>query len=137
MSLADEQAELVAALVAGGPLPAGFDASRVGAAREALLRKRSGEVAAVWPILAASLSPQWTVVFTTWARDRPPGGALRDGWDLARHLSAEGRLSSAAADELRARQAYWRYDGLRPPRRRRLAQLTGLLRHRHLTPRRN
>jgi hypothetical protein len=128
VSLADQQAELVAALVAGGPLPAGFDSARVGAAREALLRKRCGEVAAVWPVLAASLGPQWTVVFTSWAGDRPPGGSLRDGWDLARQLATEGRLPEAAGDELRARQAYWRYDGTRPPRRRRLARLAHRLR---------
>ncbi len=116
--LAERQAELVAALVAGGPLPPGFDSGRVGAAREALLRKRSGEVAAVWPVLAASLGPQWTVVFTGWARDRAPNGALRDGWDLARQLAAEGRLPEPARTELRGREAHWRYDGISAPRHR-------------------
>jgi hypothetical protein len=118
MSLADQQAQLVAALVAGGPLPPWFDAGRVNAAREALLRKRSGEVAAVWPVLAASLGPQWTAVFAGWARDRAPNGALRDGWDLARQLAAEGRLAEPAGGELRAREAHWRYDGGSAPRRR-------------------
>jgi hypothetical protein len=83
MSLAEDQEDLVAALVAGGPVPPGFDAVLVAAAREALLRKRSGEVAAVWPWLAASLGPQWTVEFGRWAAGRPPNGALRDGLDFA------------------------------------------------------
>jgi hypothetical protein len=118
VSLADQQAELVAALVAGGPLPPGFDPARVGAAREALLRKRSGEVAAAWPVLAASLGPQWTVVFRDWARDRAPNGALRDGWDLARQLAAQARLPEPAVVELRDREARWRYDGISAPRHR-------------------
>ncbi|OLB73394.1 MAG: hypothetical protein AUI14_26515 [Actinobacteria bacterium 13_2_20CM_2_71_6] len=123
MGLADEQAALVAALVAGGELPAGFDAARVGIARDALLRKRAGEVAAAWPLLAAHLGTQWTVVFAGWARNRPPGGALRDGWDLARALAAAGRLPTGAAGELRARERRWRYDGVRPPRRRTLGAI--------------
>jgi hypothetical protein len=123
MSLADRQAELVAALVAGGPVPPGFDARRVDAAREALLRKRSGEVAVVWPVLAASLGPQWTAVFAGWARDRAPNGALRDGWDLARQLAAEGRLPEPAGGELRGREASWRYDGVSAPRRHRLTSV--------------
>jgi hypothetical protein len=104
VTLADEQAALVAALVAGGAPPPGFDATRLDAARDALLRKRAGEVAAAWPVLAASLGPQWTATFTGWARGRPPGGALRDGWDLARELATAGRLPAGAAGELRARE---------------------------------
>jgi hypothetical protein len=104
MSLAEDQEDLVTALVAGGPVPPGFDAARVVAAREALLRKRSGEVAAVWPRLAASLGPQWTVEFGRWAAGRPPNGALRDGLDFARDLSAAGRLPEAARAELRRRE---------------------------------
>ncbi|MFC5945892.1 hypothetical protein ACFPZ4_31085, partial [Micromonospora harpali] len=46
--LAARQAELVAALVAGGPLPAGFAPTPVDAARRALLRKRAGDVARHW-----------------------------------------------------------------------------------------
>ncbi|MEU8189675.1 hypothetical protein AB0C00_20620, partial [Micromonospora carbonacea] len=47
--LAARQAELVAALVAGGPLPPGFVPAPVDAARRALLRKRAGDVARHWP----------------------------------------------------------------------------------------
>ena len=103
--LARQQADLVAALVADGALPPGFDPDRVRAASTALLRKRAGEVATTWPLLRASLGPQWMARFTEFAAGRPPQGALRDGWDLARALQARGELSPDAARELAAREA--------------------------------
>ena len=59
-TLAERQAALVAALVAGAPDPPGFDPARLAAARRALLRKRAGEAAKHWPVLAASLGPRWS-----------------------------------------------------------------------------
>ncbi|MEN3611140.1 hypothetical protein AAH979_16470 [Plantactinospora sp. ZYX-F-223] len=118
-TLADRQAALVAALVAGAPLPPGFDARLVGVARSALLHKRAGEVARHWPLLAAVHGRRWSAVFAAWAADRPTSGSIRDGWDLARHLAAEGTLPAPAAEELAVREAGWRYDGRTPPRRRR------------------
>jgi len=76
MSLAEEQENLVRALVAGAPLPEGFDAGRVGAAARALLRKRTGEVLRAWPALDAE-------AFGAWAASRPPKGSWLDGWDFA------------------------------------------------------
>ena len=70
--LAARQAALVAALVAGGELPAGFDPARLRAATEALLRKRAGEVGTQWPALRASFGPRWHAEFAAWANDRPP-----------------------------------------------------------------
>ena len=104
MSLAEDQAALVAALVAGGGPPPGFDTARLDATRAALLRKRAGEVAAAWPVLAASLGPQWPDTFARWAAGRPPAGARHDGLALARELAAAGRLPAGARAELRARQ---------------------------------
>lgn len=121
MSLADRQEALVAALTSGGPIPDGFDERLVGVARTALLRKRAGEVARHWPRLAAALGPQWTSSFATWAATRPTRGSLRDGWDFARSL--DPGLPALAAEELAAREALWRYDGVRPPRPRRLPAL--------------
>jgi len=121
-SLAAQQAAFVETLVAGGPLPAGFDPARVAAARAALLRKRSGEVAAAWPMLALSFGPQWNVEFGRWAASRPPAGALRDGWDFARNHAV---LSSPAAQELAAREVTWRYDGSSAPRLRRAPAVRG------------
>ncbi len=119
--LATMQAALVAALVNGGPVPEGFDPHRVAAARKALLRKRAGLVARIWPILAAEC--RWPDRFTQWADGSSPHGALRDGFDFARHLRAQGRLTRAAAVELAEYEVLWRYDGRHPPRRRRLPTL--------------
>ena len=113
--LASRQAAVVASLVAGAPPPPGFDARLLDATRVALLRKRSGEAAAAWPVLAATLGPQWTAAFTAFAAGRPPVGALRDGWDLARSLATRGILAEAATTELRERERRWRYDGTHPP----------------------
>ncbi|SCF46698.1 hypothetical protein [Micromonospora mirobrigensis] len=118
--LAARQAALVAALVAAGPLPPGFTAGPVDAARRALLRKRGGEVARHWPLLAAGLGPDWPAVFADWAAGRPGSGGLRDGWDLARALRDRGVLPPVAAEELALREATVHYDGRRHPRPRRL-----------------
>ncbi|MBO4163603.1 hypothetical protein [Micromonospora antibiotica] len=123
VGLAARQAALVAALVAGAPLPAGFATDRVDAARRALLRKRAGEVARHWPLLAAGLGDTWPATFTDWASGRPTVGSLRDGWDLARGLRDRDALPPLGAQELAAREATHRYDGRHPPRRRRLPAL--------------
>ncbi|MEW2432386.1 hypothetical protein AB0877_30675 [Micromonospora sp. NPDC047644] len=117
--LAERQAELVAALVAGGEPPAGFAPGPLAATRAALLRKRAGEVARHWPLLAAGLGAGWSTTFAEWAARRPTAGSLRDGWDLARALRAQQALPPAAAEELAVREARLRYDGLRAPRPRR------------------
>jgi hypothetical protein len=134
-ALADLQAALVAALVAGASIPPGFDPARVRAARNALLRKRAGEVAATWPALRIRYGPQWMDAFGSFAATRPTRGALRDGWDFARFTSARGEPNRDAAVEdaatqdvavvdaaveLAIREATWRYDGSAPPRRRRV-----------------
>lgn len=118
--LAARQAELVAALVAGGPLPPGFDPAALAAARAVLLRKRAGDVARHWPLLAAGLGADWPATFARWAAGRPTGGSLRDGWDLAHDLRDRGALPPLGAEELAAREATHRYDGHGPPRPRRL-----------------
>ncbi|MEU5785569.1 hypothetical protein [Micromonospora lupini] len=119
-TLAERQAELVAALVAGGPSPAGFAAGPLAAARAALRRKRAGEVARHWPLLAAGLGAAWPSTFADWAAERPTGGSLRDGWDLARALRERDALPPGGAEELAVREAGLRYDGRRAPRPRRL-----------------
>jgi hypothetical protein len=118
-NLARRQAELVAALVAGAPVPPGFDDARVDAARRALLRKRAGEVARAWPMLAAGCGARWPAEFAGWAAGRAGRGAMRDGWDLARTWAAAGRLATPAAEELATREVIWRYDGEWVPLRRR------------------
>jgi hypothetical protein len=117
--LAAAQRRLVEALVAGGPVPPGFDPERVEAAARALLRKRAGEVALAWPRLASSYGTQWQAVFTEWAAGRPTRGSWRDGWDFARAESDS--LTPAAATELAVCEAHWSYDGTSEPRRRSFA----------------
>ena len=116
--LADRQAALVATLTSGAPVPEGFDARRVEAARVALLRKRAGEVARQWPLTAAAFGEGWIREFARWAARRPTQGSLRDGWDLARDLRSRGELPTGAGEELAAREAAWRYDGRSAPQAR-------------------
>lgn len=116
--LAERQAELVAALVAGGPVPPGFNPDRVGAAATALLRKRAGEVARAWPLLAAGLGSGYVPRFVAWAGGRPSQGSFADGFAFARSLREAGTLPALAVPELAAREADWRFDGTTPPRRR-------------------
>jgi hypothetical protein len=118
-SLAERQAGLVAALTAGARVPEGFDGRLVEIARVALLRKRAGEVAKQWPLLAASLRTEWMREFMDWAAARPTQGSLRDGWDLARDLAARGALPALAGEELATREATSHYDGHTAPRARR------------------
>jgi len=119
VDLAARQAALVAALVAGAPDPAGFDADRLAVARRALVRKRAAAAAAEWPLLAASLGPDWPAVFAASVENRPPAGALADGWTLARTLHRRRELGDAAAVELAEREVVLRFDGTRAPRLRR------------------
>ena len=118
-SLATRQAELVEALTRSKPVPYGFDGFKVDAARVALLRKRAGEVARQWPMLAAGLGDRWTASFSSWATARPTQGSLRDGWDFARDLNGRGELPRIAGAELAEREARWSYDGSAAPRTRR------------------
>ena len=123
--LGEQLADLTEALVAGAPMPPGFDPRLLAVARSSLLNKRAGEVAHTWPRLAAALGPQWRKTFREWAADRPPRGSLCDGFDFARYLAVTGGLPDgparkAALAELAAREGYWHYTGRRPPRPRRL-----------------
>ncbi len=119
--LARRQAALVAALVAGGP-----DSARASTRPEYGRPRRAGPQACRprWPrpgrCCGRQLGPQWGAEFATWAAGRPPRGSLRDGWDFARHLAAHVGLEPAARQELAERESRWRYDGVSPPRRRRL-----------------
>jgi len=119
-SLAARQAALVAALVVGDPVPAGFDPGAIEATRRALLRKRAAEAAKVWPMLAAALGDGWTSTFSVHRAGTEPLGALRDGWDLARSLCESGALPRSAREELDSREAVLRYDGRDAPRLRRI-----------------
>jgi hypothetical protein len=83
---------VVRALVAGGPLPPGFDAPRIELTRESLLRKRARGVAGHWPALGAT--PGFQRRFIEWAGSRPPESGHAEGLAFGQHL---GRDLPAAA----------------------------------------
>lgn len=100
MNLGERQEALVRALVAGEPLPEGFDERLVGISARALLRKRAGEVMRAWP----RLEP-YRELFIAWAEGRPTLGSWRDGWEFARAHKSE--LDEDALDALAVCEALW------------------------------
>ena len=92
--LARRQAELLAALVAGGPAPQGFDPDRLRVQARALLDKRRRVMAAHLPDVAEALGEELPGLFAEYAegRPRPPGGAHADAAAFAAHLRARGLL---------------------------------------------
>ncbi|WP_328718721.1 DUF692 family protein [Streptomyces sp. NBC_00247] len=115
--LAGAQAGLLASLVAGAPVPAGFDAERLGVQSRALAAKRAGIVAKVAPELPEILGPGYRPAFLRYAEGRPPAsGYRRDALAFAEHLLVSGEPADDAA---RRRLTHWWQDraAARPPRR--------------------
>ncbi|NKY15824.1 DUF692 domain-containing protein [Streptomyces somaliensis] len=116
--LALAQTALLSALVAGTPVPEGFDGARLRMQRLALARKRAGIVARLAPELPELLGAQgYREAFAAYARTRPmPGGHRRDALDFARHLLDSGRPGDGRA---RRRLYLWwaERSGPRPPGR--------------------
>lgn len=94
--LSRRQTELVRALVVGGPIPTGFDATRVRVAAEALLRKRAGEVAWRMPQIRARLGDRFTDLFVEWARGRPRLGSAVEAEQFMAHLVERGEIAGPA-----------------------------------------
>ncbi|WNI28528.1 DUF692 domain-containing protein [Streptomyces sp. ITFR-6] len=111
------QSSLLAALVAGAPVPEGFDHQRLGVQSRALAAKRADVVAKVAPELPEILGPDYRDAFLAYARTRPmSAGYRRDALDFAERLLVAGRPEDDAA---RRRLTYWWQDRAapRPPRR--------------------
>ncbi|MFB6842873.1 DUF692 domain-containing protein [Streptomyces sp. NPDC056361] len=111
------QASLLSALVAGTPVPEGFDSRRLGVQSRALAAKRAGVVAKVAPELPEILGKGFRPAFLAYARSRPmSGGYRRDALDFAEHLLVAERPEDA---EARRRLTEWWQDrsGSRPPGR--------------------
>ncbi|HUR73982.1 MAG TPA: hypothetical protein VMZ00_06885 [Sporichthya sp.] len=70
--LAVAQQALVLALVAGGPVPDGFDADRVREQTRALLLKRRRGIERVAPEVVAKLGAGFAARFAEWAAANPP-----------------------------------------------------------------
>jgi hypothetical protein len=93
-SLRAAQAALLAALVAGGRVPEGFDGERVRIQAHSLVAKRRGLVARRLPDLVRSLGPAFAAAFAAYAagRPKPGGGSQADARNFADWLGAQGRL---------------------------------------------
>ncbi|OKK22658.1 endonuclease [Streptomyces sp. CB00455] len=113
------QAALLSALVAGTPVPEGFDRGRVRVQARALAAKRAGVVAGLAPELPAILGGEapYRAAFLTYAKGRPmTAGYRRDALDFAEHLLIRDLPADQAAR--RRLTAWWRdRAGARPPRR--------------------
>lgn len=103
MTLAEQQAALVRALVAGAPPPAGFDTHALDTASRALLRKRAQEVARRFPLLREGCGDRFQDLFCDWAKDRPKTSTVDDARGFAAHLEIAG-----VRPTLRARWHRWR-----------------------------
>ncbi|MGW1810355.1 DUF692 domain-containing protein [Streptomyces sp. NPDC002078] len=85
--LAVAQAAVLSSLVAGTPVPEGFDRVRMGVQARALASKRADVVAKVAPELPVILGDGYRAAFLDYARVRPmTGGYRRDALDFAGHL---------------------------------------------------
>ncbi|MCP3757400.1 DUF692 domain-containing protein [Streptomyces sp. TBY4] len=113
------QAALLSALVAGTPVPEGFDRQRVRVQARALAAKRAGVVARLAPELPGILGGEdpYREAFLRYARHRPmTAGYRRDALDFAEHLLVRDLPADPAA---RRRLTLWWRDraGARPPGR--------------------
>ncbi|MET9696569.1 DUF692 domain-containing protein [Streptomyces sp. NPDC006529] len=112
------QAALLSALVAGTPVPEGFDGRRLRVQSRALAAKRAGVVRKLAPELVEILgAAAYREAFLRYARSRPmTGGYRRDALDFAEHLLIRDLPEDAAA---RRRLTEWWQDraGVRPPGR--------------------
>ncbi|MFI6042188.1 hypothetical protein ACIA8C_11170 [Nocardia sp. NPDC051321] len=99
--LAERQAALVHALVAGSPAPDGFDTEAVAAAAKALLHKRAGEVARRCPLLAHACGADFAEQFIAWAADKPKTTTASDATAFARHAGIALSTSGARKSFLR------------------------------------
>ncbi|MFE9482283.1 DUF692 domain-containing protein [Streptomyces spororaveus] len=113
------QAALLSALVAGTPVPEGFDRRRIRVQARALAAKRADVVAKLAPELPVILGgpDAYREVFLSYAKGRPmTSGYRRDALDFAEDLLIRDLPADPAA---RRRLTAWWQDraGARPPRR--------------------
>ncbi|MFG1975710.1 hypothetical protein ACGFJC_40820 [Nonomuraea fuscirosea] len=92
--LAEAQARVVAALVAGAEVPEGFDPGRMRAQAASLIAKRRAIVARIRPDTAVAAGPDLAAEFAAYARARaaPPPGYRADADDFAAWLRERGRM---------------------------------------------
>ncbi|WP_262062535.1 DUF692 domain-containing protein [Streptomyces sp. STR69] len=104
--LALAQAALLSALVAGTPVPEGFDRVRLGVQARALGAKRADVVAKVAPELPEILGEAYRPAFLAYAHTHPmTGGYRRDALDFAGQLLLSGGPENA--EVRRDLRAWW------------------------------
>ncbi|MEV8392988.1 MULTISPECIES: DUF692 domain-containing protein [unclassified Streptomyces] len=115
--LALSETALLSSLVAGTPVPEGFDPRRLRVQSHALAAKRAGVVAKVAPDLPEILGKGFRPAFLAYAAHTPMrAGYRRDALDFAESLLIEGRPEDSAAR--RRLTLWWRERAAaRPPRR--------------------
>ncbi|MGW7549379.1 hypothetical protein ACWGKQ_50910, partial [Streptomyces sp. NPDC054770] len=87
------QTAVLSSLVAGTPVPEGFDRVRMGVQARSLAAKRADVVAKVAPELPEILGAGYRAAFLAYAQERPmAGGYRRDALEFAGVLLREGRL---------------------------------------------
>ncbi|MGX1563334.1 DUF692 domain-containing protein [Streptomyces sp. NPDC055506] len=115
------QAALLSALVAGTPVPEGFDRVRVGVQARALAAKRADVVGKVAPELPVILGEDYRTAFLGYAQTHPmTDGYRRDALTFAEHLLSAGRPGDAQAR--RELREWWLERSGPAPRSRRPAQ---------------
>ncbi|MFE9453797.1 DUF692 domain-containing protein [Streptomyces sp. NPDC006739] len=91
------QAAVLSALVAGTPVPEGFDRVRMGVQSRSLAAKRADVVGKVAPEVPELLGAGYREAFFEYARERPmTGGYRRDALDFVGWLLLAGRPAEAA-----------------------------------------
>jgi hypothetical protein len=109
--LAAQQAELVRALVARGPIPAGFHEARFRAFVRSLVNKRRQALTRAWPSLIRVVGKAYPEKFTSYADAHPlPEGAstLADGREFLRWLATQSPPNDAARLEAFAFDFRWK-----------------------------
>lgn len=92
------QAALLSALVAGTPVPEGFDRVRLGVQARALAAKRADVVAKVAPELPLILGAGYRPAFLAYAQGAPmTDGYRRDALSFAEHLLLGGKVADVRA----------------------------------------
>ncbi|MEU5100288.1 DUF692 domain-containing protein [Streptomyces sp. NPDC020996] len=114
------QAALLSALVAGTPVPEGFDRMRLDVQARALAGKRADVVGKVAPELPVILGERYRAAFLTYAHGHPmTGGYRRDALDFAAHLLLTGGVEAGPAR--RELRSWWLERSGPAPRSRRPA----------------
>ncbi|MFJ9559222.1 DUF692 domain-containing protein [Streptomyces fuscichromogenes] len=110
------QAAVLSSLVAGTPVPEGFDRVRMGVQARSLAAKRADVVAKVAPELPGILGDGYRTAFLAYALERPmTGGYRRDALEFAGVLLREGRVRDA--DARRRLEGWWLERAGAAPRR--------------------